>query len=284
MSAYLILAHKNLDQVLRLVQRLNTNHTSFFVHLDKKTDDTAYTQVLSELSKLPNVHFIKRYRCPWGAFGLIRATMTGIETALRTDPQFTHITLLSGQDYPIKPPQHIDSFFDAHGGISFIEYRPLRSGRGMARRIEDWHFYFAGKHWHVSNTKAGIKRHVPNRMQLFKGGACFSLSRECAEYVCQFASQNTDYVRFFKRTKHADESFWHTIILNSSLREKVANDDLRYELWPENEKRLHPEVLRKEHFADIAASSCFFAKKFDSSVDSEILDLIDRDILKVTSS
>lgn len=283
-SAYLILAHKNLDQLLRLVQRLSTKHASCFVHLDKKSDDKKYAQELSELSKLPNVHFVKRYRCPWAAFGLVKATLTGMETALRTDVRFTHITLLTGQDYPIKPLHHIDSFFDAHRHISFIDHRPLRSGKAKARRFEDWHFYFAGKHWHVPNTKFGIKRTIPNEMQPFKGNACFSLSRECTEYVCRFVRQNPDYVRFFKHTKHADEHFWQTIVLNSSFREKVTNNTLRYEIWPENQKQLHSPILRTEHFANIAASSRFFAKKFDNLVDSDILDLIDRDILKVTNA
>jgi len=34
--AYIILAHKNPDQIKRLVLRLNTEGTSFFIHIDKK--------------------------------------------------------------------------------------------------------------------------------------------------------------------------------------------------------------------------------------------------------
>jgi len=109
MHAYAILAHKNLDQLSRLVRTLDTGQASFFLHIDKKTDTTAHRQELDKLGRLPNVEFVKRYHSPWASIGIVRAQRAAMEAALRAQPRFTHVTLLTGQDYPIKPPDEIDA-------------------------------------------------------------------------------------------------------------------------------------------------------------------------------
>src|SRR5919112_2440743 len=146
MHAYVILAHKNLAQLPRLVRTLDTGQASFFLHIDKKTDISPYRQELGEIDKQPNVQFVKRYYCPWAAFGIIKAQRTAMQTALQTNPRFTHLTLLTGQDYPIKPPDEIDLFFDAHRGISFIGYllgnTKKKRKRQLRGRYKNWWVYF----------------------------------------------------------------------------------------------------------------------------------------------
>jgi alpha/beta superfamily hydrolase len=58
---------------------------------------------------------------------------------------------------------------------------------------------------------------------------------------------------------------------------------LRYERFADTSGR--GSILRKKDLTEIKAKAAehFFAKKFDSRVDSCILDLIDREILKVTN-
>jgi hypothetical protein len=274
--AYLIFAHKNLDQLVRLVRRLDTGQAYFFIHIDKKTDTTMYGRELSELRTLPQVQFVKRFHCPWAAFGLIRAQRAAMEAALGADTPFTHLTLLTGQDYPIRPPCEIDSFFAAHQGTSFITY----GAKLHKSRYRDIYFYFAGRHWHIPLRRVGIKRVVPSGTEIVKGWAFFTLSREGAEYALDFVRNNPRYVRFFRYAKHADEYFWHTILFNSPLKDTLANMTLRHERF--DGKTGHVMVLRSEHLAEIKAkaSELFFAKKFDTTVDPDILDLIDRDILK----
>jgi hypothetical protein len=294
MHAYAILAHQNLDQLPRLVQRLDTGQASFFLHIDKKTDITPYEQELGELGRMSNVEFVKRYHSPWAAFGMIKAQRAAMQRALRTNPGLTHLTLLTGQDYPIRPPHEIDAFFDAHRGTSFIGHffgntKKKRKKQERAR-YKNWYLYFAGKWWVIPSKrlkKVGIKRRVPDGLRVVKGPAFFTLSRECTAYALRFFEENPRYIKFFKHTKHSDEYFWHTILLNSPLRETVENKTLRYEPFQERKPfRGRGRVLCKVDLAELKAESakCFFAKKFDNKVDSEILDLVDRHILRVTNS
>jgi hypothetical protein len=283
MHAYVILAHKNLEQLPRLVRTLDTGRASFFLHIDKKTDISPYRQELGEIDKQPNVQFVKRYHCPWAAFGIIKAQRTAMQTALRTNPRLTHFTLLTGQDYPIKPPDEIDLYFDAHRGTSFIKQRK----KLIRVRYKNWYLHFAGRHRRVSAkllNRVGIERRIPDGLRPVKGPAFFTLSRECTEYALRFFEENPRYVKFFKHTKHPDEYFWHTILLNSPLRETVENKTLRYEPFEEQKPfRAHGRVLSNADLTKLKAVSSkrFFAKKFDTTRDPDILDLIDRDILRV---
>jgi hypothetical protein len=296
MHAYLIFAHKNLDQLPRLVRTLDTGQAYFFLHIDKKTDITPHKQELGEIGQLPNVQFVKRYHCAWGAFGIIMAQRVAMQTALRTSPHFTHLTLLTGQDYPIKPPHEIDSFFETNRSTSFVRFfenaskkRRIRLGEPPHQgwRYKNWYLYFAGRHRRVSSKllkKVGIKRRVPDGLRPVKGSAFFTLSRECTEYALRFLEENPRYINFFKHTKHPDEYFWHTILLNSPLRETVENETLRYEPFQQRKPFTgHGRVLRKEDLGELKGESAkrFFAKKFDTSVDSDILDLIDKQILRI---
>jgi Core-2/I-Branching enzyme len=287
--AYLILAHKNLDQLPRLIERLDTGAATFYLHLDRNTDSAAHKREIHELSGIPNVHWVERHRSPWATFGVVQAQRAGIEAALKMGAPFTHLTLLTGQDYPIKPPHEIDLFFDNHQGTSFIWHNPgntkAEKKKLQRQRYRSWHLYFAGKWWMVPPRllkKVGIKRKIPGGLRPVKGWAFFTLSRECAEYASEFVKHNPRYVRFFKHTHFPDEYFWHTILLNSPFENKITNTNLQYARYIPPTGR--GATFGKENLDELknaASENYFFAKKFDVTVDSDILDLVDRELLHI---
>ncbi|MEN9488081.1 MAG: hypothetical protein RL494_346, partial [Bacteroidota bacterium] len=70
---YIILAHKNPGQILRLIQKLNDDSSSFYIHIDINSDAKSFEAILSEL---PNVNFIKnRESGTWGDLGIVKATV-----------------------------------------------------------------------------------------------------------------------------------------------------------------------------------------------------------------
>jgi hypothetical protein len=102
MHAYAILAHKNLDQLHRLVRTLDTGQASFFLHIDEKADVAPYERELDELGRMPNVELVKRYHSPWASSGIVQDQRAAMESALRATPRVTH--------YPIKPPHDRHAF------------------------------------------------------------------------------------------------------------------------------------------------------------------------------
>ncbi|NJO94264.1 MAG: beta-1,6-N-acetylglucosaminyltransferase [Hydrococcus sp. RM1_1_31] len=119
--AYLILAHKNPDQLIRLIRRLQDRDSSFFIHLDRKSGEKSYSQLVEGLKDVPNLYFVKRYRCYWGAFNIVKATIALIDRLIESGVNFDYAFLLSGQDYLIKKNAEIKKYIARNNGKEFIE-------------------------------------------------------------------------------------------------------------------------------------------------------------------
>jgi Core-2/I-Branching enzyme len=273
--AYIISAYHRLGQVARLVRRLNTNGASFFVHVDKKTDDDAYAGLESSLEDLP-VLFLDRHTCHWGGFGHVRATLKGIDKLRERGDVFDYAILLTGQDYPIKPNEYIERFFETQRPKSFMGFSALPSEswspRGGLGRIEHRHIRLYGRH-----LRSPFKRRFPPGLLPYGGGAYWCLSRDCIEYVARFVERRPDVVSFFRHVDIPDEIFFHTILLSSELRDTIVNDNLRYIDWTQGSR---PAILRARDFEALQASPKLYARKFDMNQDERVLDLIDRHLLQ----
>lgn len=283
--AYIILAHKYPEQLIRLILRLNTESTHFFLHIDKKTSHEIYSQILNSLSHLPNIFFLDRHNIYWGEFSIVKAIIEGIKTLFNLKISVDYVILLTGQDYPLKSNIQIKTFLKEHEGKSFISYFPLphTSGyQGWMYRIERWNFRLFNKRIRLPNKYTGFipKRKFPKNFKPFAGYAYWCLSQECIEYIHNFINQNSEFVNYYKFVEIPDEGFFQTILLNSPLKDKIINDDLRYIKWvPE---AAHPLILGQQDFEEMMSSSKLFARKFALSQDAKVLDLIDKKILNET--
>src|SRR5690348_845934 len=63
--AYIISAYKNPEQLVRLVHALDEGSTSFWLHVDKRTDDSTFHRMTCGLSDIGRVRFLPRHRCSW---------------------------------------------------------------------------------------------------------------------------------------------------------------------------------------------------------------------------
>ncbi|MEH2260916.1 beta-1,6-N-acetylglucosaminyltransferase [Nostoc sp.] len=296
--AYVILAHHYPEQLAHLISKLNTDDIFFFIHIDKKTDMTIYNQIFNQFKELTNVFFIKRYNSVWGTVNIVKATLEGINLIVETGLEFDYIILLSGQDYLIKSNAYIKTFLQANQGKEFIEYFSLpdsRWGGGGLRRIEYWHIRWNNKCFSIPEKqefKSPIasflysllilpflkKRKLPEGFAIYGGSQFWCLTGECIKWINIFVKKNPKFVKRFNYTFCADEIFFHTLILNSPFKDKVVNDNLRYIDWS-NINPYHPKTLDKNEFEKIRQSEKLFARKFDASKDSDILDMIDQRIL-----
>ncbi len=274
--AYVILAHHLPTQLARLVRRLNAPGTSFLIHVNRRSRNGVYQEAHAALSDLENVVFLRRHKLYWGAFGHVRATLEGLEELHRRDIGFDYAVLLTGQDYPIKPHSVIERTFADTGGKSFLAYDRLPGGwaDGM-ERITYWHSRRIGlpRSWHL---RLPIKRRFPHGFVPYGGSAYWCLSREAVEHIRHFLAEHPAFCRFFMHVDVPDEIIFHTILLNSSLRDSLVNDDLRYIDWT---RQPLPAILGVGDFETLARSPKLFARKFDPRVDARILDLIDSELI-----
>lgn len=274
--AYIVLCHTLPQQVVRLVRRLDDEHVTFLVHVDRRAADTVVSTIEMGLSDLENVRYLPRRACRWGSSGTLAATLEGVSTLVR-DGTADYGILLSGQDYPLWNPARIRSFFEMRNGASFIEWFPTDDaqspwGDAGRRRYERWHLRRAGRHLHLPRPWRARPADI-----FFGGSAYWCLSRQCLGVIDAFMTHVPSSVRYFNHVDSPDEIFFQTALGNSPARSTLVNDDLRYIDW--SARRSHPAVLTTADFAALETSMDLYARKFDVRVDSRVLDLIDDDLL-----
>lgn len=79
---------------------------------------------------------------------------------------------------------------------------------------------------------------------------------------------------YFEQVTIPDEMFFQSILLNSPLRDTIVNDDQRFIKWP------GPSVLGVGEFDELRQAPDLFARKFDETVDTAVLDRIDEEWLQ----
>ena len=120
--AYLILCHKNANQVRRLIQRLNGAEVHFIVHASKSGDKGFFRNLKHELHEFKNVYFCKREDGTPCAFGIVQGILNGLSLTLEKNIDFDYIVLLSGQDYPIKKEEERIRYFQKFNGKDIVPY------------------------------------------------------------------------------------------------------------------------------------------------------------------
>ncbi|MDR3666761.1 MAG: beta-1,6-N-acetylglucosaminyltransferase [Ignavibacteriaceae bacterium] len=292
--AFIILAHKNPEQLARLIGKLNSKDSAFFLHIDKKVKISDFKIELSKLNTSANITMLPRINSYWGGVGIITATLHGLEKVL-LEGKYNWIVLLSGQDYPIKSLNYIFDFFDINEEKNFVPYFKLPSDiwpDGL-NRINNYYFRFFGKtyisppvsepihvysklFYKIAKIRFRKPREFPEGLQPYGGFQFWKITSKAAKEIMDFIYRRPDYLKFHKYTNCADELFFQTILLNSKnelLQNSIINDDLTYINWIENKP--NPEILGISDFEELKMSNDLFARKFDIRINSEILDMID---------
>ena len=269
--AYLILAHREPDQVVRLVKRLRAQSDGpILVHIDRKARRRFETAV-GAIEALPRVSAISSRRIYWGHFSIVQAALTGLHELLRSNPDVTHIKHLSGQDYPIKPLRAFEAHLAASGERSHMDLVALPAPWGPDGG------YGRVLYPHVRRTRRlyvriPIRRRLPSGIRFHGGSAFWCLARAHAEYVL---AQTAPLQRFFRWADISDEMFFHTALMNSPHADEVADEELTHVSWPSGEAE-SPLVLDLPDLPALLASPAFFARKFAPETGAAILEALDR--------
>lgn len=118
-------------------------------------------------------------------------------------------------------------------------------------------------------------------MKPYTGQTWWNFDMYALNYILEYVAKHPEYMDFHKHTFVADELFVQMIIGNSKderLLNSIENSEKRFTIWPKANSA-HPKILGKNDLQAILASDDLFARKFDENVDTEIMDLIDEEIL-----
>lgn len=117
-QAVLILLHKDIEQVARLVGYFQ-GCCDIFLHVDK--DCRLSVEERNYLVSLRGVVAVyQKYHVNWAGFSMLKTEMFLLRKAMGLS-KFRYVHLLSGSDYPIKPLSHfLEFFWQFRQGIRFL--------------------------------------------------------------------------------------------------------------------------------------------------------------------
>lgn len=285
---YLILAHQNLTQVERLIDRLYTEDTRFYVHVDSKCEE--------EMPKDTNsITWISFHDIAWGSYTMVEATLELLNLS-HCDKNRWHI-LLSGTHYPIKDNNYIMRHLKKQEANAIIESNKIKVEEHptIYHAIRDFNFHpqtSAKFVIHIAPllsrrffTRRNIRqvllwlkysRQVPRSIfstkRVFpptrKGCQWWCIDAKSAQHLlCQNIKSKWNY------THVPDEMCIQTILGTSALR--ITNTSMTYTRWgPFNSGS--PETIKDYSTIEAAmkSSNFLFARKFEAT--SPIFEAIDR--------
>jgi len=288
--AYLLLAHGNPAHLQRLIARLRSDGTAFFIHVDAKADARAFAHLgAADVTLVPAAVAVH-----WGDFSQVEAILLLMKTALAAG-SFTRFVLLSGVDYPLWPTASINAFFAAQPDAEYINLVAMpcaAAGKPLAR-LTSYTLRPTLSPLHRLLLRVLLKaRIIPRQRDLqpalgalkpYGGSTWWALTRGACTYLVDYVARNPGLVRFFKGTQYADETFLHTILGNSPFMANVRRN-LTYTDWsaggasPANMSASHIDYFRTNTqfgAGDVYGSGpMIFARKFSDS-DAALLQAMD---------
>jgi hypothetical protein len=287
--AYLILAHKNARQTARLFHAVYRPEHIILLHFDRRSDASLHALGQTLASRYPNVVVLPSRSVLWGGYEMAAVQLEAMRLALQRSSDWHHFINLSGQDFPIKSANELETFLRENPTANYVSwfdpvFKPLW---GNARDRLD-HYYlewpwlnrilwwpWIGRRlrqlfrWEDHLPHIPFYRRAWPDFRYYGGSNHVVLSHAGCEYLTQ-APEARRITTWLKHSAHANEIIFQTVLLNSPLAATVVNTHLRLiEFLPNSP---NPRTFRLEDFETLIQSKKFFARKFDEAVDSAILD------------
>lgn len=287
--AYLIMAHNEIYILKKLLSLVDNVHNDIYLHIDIKAKDFDI-ESLKKVVKKSKLYFVPRQNVGWSAHTQILCELLLLKEATSRN-KYSYYHLLSGIDMLLKDSEEIYNYFEKNKGVEYIAFSDLDGvNQEQIDRIKYYHLLngnFRHKNRIIRKFSSivhclGIsiqKTLKVNRlkkvdMEIRKGANWFSITDDLARYVL---SRSKDVMKIFKHSSCADELFLQTIVYNSEFRDKINRESDDEHLMAKrciDWKRGWPYNYTIDDYDELMNSDAFFARKFSTKVDKEIIDKI----------
>lgn len=291
---FILITHNKPEQTFRLVNLLNQLfcHPPIVIHND-------FSQSFLEAKKLTSNAEVcfPYYKTAWGDFSVIDAAIACLKKLYSGLNPPDWFYLISNSCYPIKPRSSMleqleKSDFDVHISNEHIDWRNHRT---------DWQKICFNRYFKYTPSIALLvknrkfrkimeinapyltKQIIPfsKSFLCYAGEQWFTANRKAANILIDFHENKSALAKHYRheglfRKIVPDESYYHSVFCNSGIL-KISNNNYRYIDWSLGGS--HPKIFTINDFELIKESDAHFARKFDSSNDSKILDLIENNLL-----
>ena len=289
--AFLISAHNDAKQFHRLLNALPAD-AHFYVHIDAKSDIRPFEEGVTNR----NVVFLKkRYDIMWGSFQQVRYQMELLRAALNSGHDYNYLFSLSGLDYPLWKNSEIKEFLAKNFGKQHLFTISLADNPEIAELYTEYRFLNIYS-WRYGSWKSkfrvalrhlvkavGIRKSLTiNGRKLYKGGSWWAITGNLARYVLNVYDKDKSFVNYFINAFGPDETFIHTIAMNSPFASSCTLlDGKKYNslealsplTYIEYGKEI--KVFTEKDYERLYASGKMFCRKVMTGKSNALLELID---------
>ena len=206
---------------------------------------------------------------------MVDAELRGIEELLKMGLKWEFFINLSAQDFPLKSQRYIQDFLSRNRGKDFIKVANQSKFRpDTLSRIEN---YITESGDSILSAPI-LKRPFLRGVTPYIGNQWMILSRRFCEFV-SYSPEVERFKKFYQHTFIADEGFFQTVIMNTSCKGTIVNNDKRTIDWvPVGTIKLRPRDFTSKDAEFLLASQGLFARKFDETVDAGILSILESNL------
>lgn len=261
-----MLVHTAFDRAEQVIRHWSDHGCPVVVHVDSVVDTRRFDSFVSRLADCPRVLFAPRYRCEWGSWGLVAATLAAAEMMVARFPEADHIYLTSGACLPLRPVPELERYLSERPGTDFIESAttadvPWTVG-GLSEERFTLRFPFSWRRhrrlfdrYVQIQRKLGIKRKIPDGIDPHMGSQWWCLTRRTLLAILT-DPERPRFDRYFRKVWIPDESYFQTLARRHSR--QVESRSLTLSKFDFQGK---PHIFYDDHLQLLRRSDCFVARK-----------------------
>jgi Family of unknown function (DUF5928)/Core-2/I-Branching enzyme len=267
--AYLLLCHKDPEEIISQAARLTSVGDCVAIHFDARSSASDYARIRDALADNPGVTFARRrVKCGWGEWSLVAATLEIARAALEAFPGATHFYLLSGDCMPIKPAEHIRRLLEEQDA-DFIESVDFFTSGWIKTGIREERLIY--RHWFNERrrkrlfyaamqlqARLGLARKLPDGLGIRIGSQWWCLRRKTMDAILSYIARRPDVVRFFSTTWIPDETFFQTLVGHLVPEAQTRSRTLTFLLFTDYGI---PATFHDDHHDLLLAQDYLFARK-----------------------
>ena len=263
---YVILCHGDLTRTAEIARHWGQSGTPVVIHVDAKVPRGAVAALAQGLSDLEGVSFSRRFRCEWGTWSIVAATLAASAAMLARHPQVGHVFLASGACLPLRPHGDLEAYLARHPDTDFIESVtaadvPWARG-GIDRERFTLRFPFAWKRrrrlfdgYVRLQRRLGLRRRLPEGLVPHLGAQWWCLTRATLSAILTDPRRRA-FDRYFRRVWIPDESYFQSLARCHARR--IESRSLTLSAFDFHGR---PHLFYDDHLPLLHRSGCFVARK-----------------------
>lgn len=269
--AYFIMIHHKPHVFKAMFQKIYTKDQFYLIHIDRKAQDSFTEEIQLYITQFPNVFILESLNIVSGGFSMIQAELNAMEFLLNASREWDYFINLSGEDYRLKSQPIIRNFLTVNNGRNYLFYYDQKFYRpDTLKRIQN---HFTELAYMISSFI--YKREFMKGVVPYIGGKWFMFTRE----TCAFLTSNKkvmDFEDYYLHTFLPAESFFQTVLMNTSFNDIIVNDDKRA-IFEKSIFHNKQDILK--YIDSLKSTNQLFIRKINHKTDENIRNYIENTFL-----